>query len=194
MRTAASVVPLLLLTLAAAAWQQELPPQPKPDGKVCIATVGNASTNSAFVEHLTERLSHSLSRDKVKNVSMDSRTTTDRELRPTEANGRESRDNDCDYILLTQIAQAPEHAIDPYKRDVVISRPTPDIDASNPAPNRRAPFARDVVQIRFAIFRIGRLKPVVDTSIRAYAAQNVSDSFLPVMDRIASRVAHEVRK
>src|SRR6266852_3291828 len=74
--------------------------------KVCVAMVANASTVSAFLERLTERLAKNLKRSKVEAVAMDSSTTMERKLRPTRQNAEEADDKQCDYTLLTQIVEA----------------------------------------------------------------------------------------
>lgn len=51
--------------------QDELPPQPKSGAKVCVATIGNASTSSVLVERLTERLKKGLIQNKINVVSME---------------------------------------------------------------------------------------------------------------------------
>ncbi len=66
---------LLLLAVPSTLIAQDLPPQPKSGAKVCVATVGNASTTSAFVERMTDRLTTSLKQNKINAVTMDSRTT-----------------------------------------------------------------------------------------------------------------------
>src|SRR5262249_7417218 len=93
----------VLTALLAAAAQDEIPDQPKTNGKVCVATVGNASTTSAFVERLTARLTQNLVHNKVNAVSMESRTTTNRQLHLAIENSEESKDKQCDDGLLTQI-------------------------------------------------------------------------------------------
>ena len=94
---------LALTPLSLRAWQHDTPPHAQKVAKVCVATVANASTTSAFVERMTVRLANSLGENKVDAVKMDSRTTTQRKLQPTRENGEESRKKECDYILLTQI-------------------------------------------------------------------------------------------
>jgi hypothetical protein len=186
-------IPIVFLATLAPTLAQDLPPQPKEGAKVCVAIVGNASTQPALVERLTERLTKSLKSNNVRAVTMDSRTTTNRDLRPTEENGSESRESGCDYILLTQISATHNSLIDPHGSTVSIGRPAPDIDASNPD-MRRNPFGRDIAQMNFSLFRNGRFKPVLDSHLPAQSSENVADSFLLLMDRVANRVAHEVKK
>ena len=66
---------LAALALSPLMIAQDLPPQPKIGAKVCVARVANASTTSAFVERLTERLSRSLKQNKINAVTMHSETT-----------------------------------------------------------------------------------------------------------------------
>jgi Skp family chaperone for outer membrane proteins len=60
--------------------------------KVCVAMVANASTVSASLERLTERLAKNLKRSKVEAVAMDSSTAMERKLRPTRRNTEEADD------------------------------------------------------------------------------------------------------
>jgi DNA-binding transcriptional regulator YbjK len=93
----------------ASAWQQALPPQPGKGQAICVAVVANAGAKSAFVERMTERLTKSLKDNKLKALMMDSATTPQRKLEPTAENGEESRQKDCDSILLTQILDPQAH-------------------------------------------------------------------------------------
>jgi hypothetical protein len=84
--------------------------------KVCVAVVGNASTTSAFLEHLTERLVKSLKQNKVGAVAMDSSTSSRYPLQLSKENGHESQQKNCDYVLLTQIRDPRQHPLDPASR------------------------------------------------------------------------------
>src|SRR5438874_10807170 len=88
-RLFAFLIVLILAPVYVPAWQDEIPSQPKSDGKVCVAIVSNASTTSAFVERMTARLTKSLKENKINALMMDSRTTTGRQLQPTIENGHE---------------------------------------------------------------------------------------------------------
>ena len=76
---------------------------PKTSPKICVANLANASTVSAFLERLPERLVRNIKRNKLEAVAMDSSTTMQRKLRPTQQNSDEAEDKQCDYTLLTQI-------------------------------------------------------------------------------------------
>jgi hypothetical protein len=171
------------------AWQDEIPSQPKSDGRVCVAIVSNSSTTSAFVERMTARLTKSLKENKINALTMDSRTTTGRQLQPTIENGHEARDNECDYMLFTQIVDPREHPFDPYGPEISIGGPVPSIDASD-----SHPVYRENLQVNFALFRVGRFKAVLDTVLKAQPSGNVSDTLVLAMDRVANRVSHELRK
>jgi hypothetical protein len=53
---------------------------------------------------------------------------------------------------------------------------------------------RENLQVAFALFRIGRFKPVLDTVVLERPSANASDTFLPAMDHEANRVSHELKK
>src|SRR5258708_11256365 len=102
-RASGLLLPLVAAVTAAAASPQDLPSQPKPDGKVCVAIVSNMSARSALLDRLTERLSKDLRDDKIKAMAMDSTTTTHHNPHPTGENGEDAKSRRCGYILLTQI-------------------------------------------------------------------------------------------
>jgi len=188
-RLFAFLIVLILAPVYVPAWQDEIPSQPKSDGKVCAAIVSNASTTSAFVERMTARLTKSLKENKINALMMDSRTTTGRQLQPTIENGHEARDKECDYTLLTQIVDTREHPFDPHGPEISIGGRVPSIDASD-----SRPVSRENLQVSFAVFRVGRFKPVLDTQLRAQPSGDVSDTLVQAMDRVANRVSHELRK
>jgi hypothetical protein len=188
---------LFLLVMAmtpAAAWSQDLPIQPKPGGKVCVAMVANMSSRGALVDRLTERLSKDLRDDKCNAVTMDSSTTTDYKLHPTKENGEEAKSHDCDYILLTQIVEPKKHPFDPQGAQISIGGKVPSVDASDPLGGSSGPVYRDNLQIGFALFPIERLKPVLDTVLLAQPSGHVSDNLLDAMDRESNRVSHELKR
>jgi hypothetical protein len=180
---------VVLTVVLAAAAQDEIPDQPKTNGKVCVATVGNASTTSAFVERLTARLTQNLVHNKVNAVSMESRTTTDRQLHLTIENGEESKDKQCDYVLLTQIYSPGSRPEEPQLPVISIGGRVPSVDAAD-----TMAVYRDPLKIAFSLFRIGRMKPVLESAVLQEPAANVSDSFLPAMDQEANGVSHELKK
>src|SRR5229473_775604 len=189
--------PLFLFILAlapVAAQTQDVPVQPKPGAKVCLATVSNVSARSALVDRLTERLAKNLKDEKIRAVAMDSNTTTDPKLHPTRENGEEAKARDCDYMLLTQIVDPKAHPFDPQSPQISVGGRVPSVDASDPMGGSSGPVHRDNLQVNFALFPMDRLKPVVDTVILAPPSGNVSDNLLTAMDRESNRVASELKK
>jgi len=173
---------------------QDLPPEAKPGAKVCVAVVANASTTSAFVERLTERLTKGLKQNKLDSITMSSSTTEKYPLQLTSENGEEVKENDCDYALLTQIRDPKQHPLEPKAPEISIGGRVPSIDASDPLGGSSGPVHRDNLQVAFALFRVGRLKPVIDTNILERPSANVSDTLIPAMDHEANRVGHELKK
>jgi len=169
--------------------QDEIPSQPKSGAKVCVAIVGNASTTSAFVERLAERLTRSLKQNKINAVTMDSRTTDKHPLQLSTDNGEEAKQKECDYVLLSQIRDPRQHPLEPQLPEISIGGRVPRVDASDPSP-----VYRENLQVAFALFRIGRFKPVLDTVVLERPSANASDTFLPAMDHEANRVSHELKK
>jgi hypothetical protein len=190
----AFLIALFLSPPPTSAGQQALPPQPGKGQAVCVAVVANASAKSAFVERMTERLTKSLKDNKLIALMLDSSTTTQHKLEPTAENGDESRQKDCDYILLTQILDPQAHPLEPQMPTISIGGRVPGTDASDPMGGSSGPVYRDNLRISFALFRRGQWKPVLDTFIQERPSGNVSDSLLPAMDREANRVSHEVNK
>jgi len=188
------LISLSIASLSSAAGQQELPLHSKNDAKVCVATVANASTTSVFEERLTGRLTKNLQKNKTNAVMMESATTTKSKLLPTLENGEESRDKECDYILLAQIRDPRAHPFEPQIPTVSIGGRVPSVDASDPLGGSSGPVYRDNLQIAFALFRRGRVEPDLDTLIQERPSANVSDTFLGAMDRVANRVSHELHK
>ena len=161
--------------------------------KVCVAMVYNASTVSAYLERLTERLVKNLRRGKVEATAMDSSTTKERTLKPTRPNIDEADTKQCNYTLLTQIVEVRAHpgALETTVHDGAI---VPSIDAADPLSGSSGPVYREEIQIAFALFRASMYAPVLDAFILETASANVSDTFLQGMDRIANRVSHDVKK
>jgi len=180
-------VPLTLSTLTA----QDLPPQPKSGAKVCVAKVANASTTSAFVEHLTERLAQSLKQDKINAVIMDSRTTEKYPMQLSGENGDEVKEKGCDYALLSQIRDPKQHPFEPQPPEVSIGGRVPSTDASD---SLSRPAYRDNLQVAIALFRVGRFKPVLDTYVLERPSSSVSETLVSAMDHEANRVEHELKK
>ena len=185
---------LLMAITPAVALPQDLPSQPKPGSRVCVATVSNMSPRAALVDRLTERLSQDLRDDKINAVTMDSSTTTDHKLHPTRENGEEAKASECDYVLLTQIVDPKTHPLDPQSPQISIGGKVPSTDASDPLGGSSGPVYRDNLQVSFALFPMDRLKPLVETVILARPSGNAFDNLLPAMDRVSNRVGHELKK
>jgi len=185
---------LLMAITPAVALPQDLPSQPKPGRKVCVATVSNMSARPALVDRLTERLSQDLRDDKINAVTMDSSTTTDHKLHPTRENGEEAKASECDYVLLTQIVDPKTHPLDPQSPQISIGGKVPSTDASDPLGGSSGPVYRDNLQVSFALFPMDRLKPLVETVILARPSGNAFDNLLPAMDRESNRISHELKK
>jgi hypothetical protein len=183
---------LILVVPALLSAQSE--PHPSTIPKVCVATVANASTVSASLDRLTERIVKRIQRGKVDAVAMDSSTTMRPQLRPTRQNSDEAEDKQCDYTLLTQIVETRAHPAIPQTRNPRPGASVPSIDASDPLGGQSGPVYREEIEITFALFRPSHYDPIVDTYILERASANVSDSFLAGMERIANRVSHELKK
>jgi len=185
---------LVVLAIAPTMIAQDLPPQPKSGAKVCVATVANASATPAFPERLTERLTRSLKQNKINAVTMDSPTTDKHPLELSTRNGEEVKQKECDYVLLSQIRDPRQHPLEPRPPEISIGGRVPSVDASDPLGGSSGPVYRENLQVAFALFRIGRFKPVLDTYVLERPAANVSDTLLPAMDHEANRVGHELKK
>lgn len=183
---------MLVLVLAANLFAQDKPQDQAT--KTCVAAVANASTTSAFVERLTERLVRSLKQNKVNAVLMDSGTTSHYPLQINDENGHESQQKECDYILLTQIRDPRQHPLEPHIPEISIGGRVPSVDASDPLGGSSGTVYRENLQVAFALFRIGRHKPVLDTDLLERPKANVSDTLLPAMDKEANRVSYELKK
>jgi hypothetical protein len=188
MRTCVSVfLTFLLFPLLSRAQDGQSP-------KVCVAVVSNASTVSADLDRLSERLVKTLTtKEKRDAVAMDSNTTMNTRLRPTRQNSDEADDKQCEYTVLTQIVENRAHpALAPTRRPGGPIVPDLDASATQPGPGSASPY-REEMQINFAVFRRRRTDPVVDTAIFQQSSAGVSDTFLSAMDRVASRVSHEIK-
>jgi hypothetical protein len=56
------------------------------------------------------------------------------------------------------------------------------------------PVYRDELEIDFALFRAGKFDATTDASILERPSANVSESLVQAMDRVANRVAHDLKK
>jgi len=181
-----------LLGIGHAFAQDKIAPQPDEAARVCVATVANASTTSVFVERLTDRLTTNLKQDKINAVGIKSRATNKYPLRLSSQIGEESKKNGCDYVLLTQIRDQRQHPAEPQTPEISIGGRMPSIDASDSASH--GPVFREDLQVAYALFRLGRSNPVLDTYVLERPSASVSDTLLPAMDREATRVGDELRK
>jgi hypothetical protein len=190
------VCALLVLTLLApvvASPQEAMPVPPADGGKLCVATVANTSTALAMPDRLTQRLAKSLRQNKVRVVTMESATTMQSQLRPTTENGEESKQNDCQFILLTQIRIKHLGPVESTP-EISIGGRVPSTDASDPLGGQSGPVYRDNVEIRFALFRTDRFEPQLETVLLERPTSSATDSFMISMDREANRIAKEWKK
>jgi hypothetical protein len=185
---------LLAFAVASLALSQDIPSHPKPGATVCVATVTNIGARSAFVDRLTERLTKDLREERIKALAMESRTTADAKLHPTQENGEEAKSKECDYMLLTQIVDPKTRPFDPQSPQISIGGRVPSTDASDPLGGSSGPVYRENVQISFALFPMDRLRPVIDTVILAQPSGHASDNLMSAMDHEANRVSAELKK
>ena len=190
------VCALLVLTLSApvvATPQKAKPVPPADGGELCVAAVANASTATAMPDRLTQRLAKSLKQNKVRVVTMDSATTMHPQIRPTTENGEESKQNDCEFILLTQIRAKQLGPVE-GTTEISIGGRVPSTDASDPLGGQSGPVYRDNVEIRFALFRTDRFEPQAEAVLLERPTSSATDSFMNSMDREANRIAKEWKK
>ena len=155
--------------------------------------MANTSTTSAFVERLTERLTKSLKQNKINSIIMNSRTTERNPLELSTENGEEAKENEWgDYVLLSQIRDPRQQSLGEAPAEISIGGRPPSVDASDPLGGRAV--YRDNLQVNFALFRMGRFKPVLDASVLERPSANVADTLLSAMDHEANRVDHELKK
>lgn len=125
---------------------------------------------------------------------MDSATTDKHPLELSTDNGEEAKQKECDYVLLSQIRNPRQHPLEPQMPEISIGGRVPSVDASDPMGGSSGPVYRENLNVAFALFRIGRFKPVLDTQVLERPSANVSDTLLPAMDHEANRVGHELKK
>ena len=189
--TLSSFLLCLLGSLAAA---QDARPAPQTDGaKVCVATVANASPTQVMLDRLTQRLATSLKGNKVQAVILESATTMHSELRPTLENGAESKQKDCDYILLTQIRGQQHNPVNSTPQ-ISIGGRVPSVDASDPLGGESGPVYRDNMEIRFALFPMNRPDADLEATLLERPSSSPTDSFVQGMDREANRIGREWKK
>ena len=185
-------VSFLTLALSFPSWSKE---QPKSEvrHKVCVAGISNRTATSLFEERMAARLAKSLVQNKLAAVTMDTSTTNDRELHPTVENGNEMKRQECDFVLLTQVRDPKRDLTEPRMPPVSIGGRVPSTDASDPMGGQSGPVYRDDLEIDFALFRAGSFDATTNASILEKPSANVSDSLVQAMDRIANRVAHDLK-
>ena len=195
LRSSSSFLPLIVwLALTSSAWSQEPSTQFESGAKVCVAGVNNRTAKSLFVERMTQRLAKSLSKSKLTSMIMDSTTTSDRDLHPTLQNSEELKRRECDYLVLTQVADPKSHPTDPEIPPISIGGKVPSADASDPLGGQSGPQYRENLEVNFAVFRPGSPKAVLNTRISDQPSGNVSESMMQAMDREANRIGHELKK
>jgi hypothetical protein len=189
----AFLLTVLFSLVSAVPSQSKESSEPEIRPKMCVAMVTNRTTTSLFLERMTERLTKSLVQNKLAAVALDSATTDDRELHPTLANSVELKRLECDYLVLTQVANPKPRLAEPRAPSITIGGRVPSTDASDPG-GQPGPSSRDNLEINFALFRPGKPSAMMNATILAQPSANVSDSLMPVMERVANRVAHELKK
>jgi hypothetical protein len=188
--TCLHVTAVLLIALGTALAQNELPPQGKK-GKVCVAVAANSTSNSIFVENATDRLVKSLSKNEIDAVMMQSATAPRGKLEPDVDNGKESKDKDCVYTLLTRFVDTSQHPLDMQGPQISFGGKPSSVDAADPS---NSPMGGDTLRIEFALFRAGRFKAVTDASVLGHRPNGVADNFSSEMDQEANRITHELNK
>lgn len=170
--------------------------QPKSEvrHKVCVAGISDRTATSLMEDRMAARLTRSLVQNKLGAVAMDSPTTNDRELHPTIDNGDEMKRQDCDYLLLIQLRDPKLDPTAPRMPPITIGGRVPSTDTSDPMGGQSGPVYRDNLEIDFALFRAGKFDATTNTSILERPSANVSDSLVQAMDRVANRVAHDLKK
>lgn len=191
-RVLVSLAPLLLV-LSLSSWSKE-ETKSAAQLKVCVAGISNRTATSLFEERMAARLTKSLIQNKLAAVAMDSVTTDNRELYPTVANGEETKRQKCDYVVLTQVRDPRIDGTAPRVSPAAIGGRVPSTDASDPMGGQSGPAYRDDLEIDFALFRVGSFDATTNTSILEKPSANVSDSLVQAMDRVANRVAHDLKK
>ena len=162
--------------------------------KVCVAGISNLTATSLFEERMAARLTKSLQQNKLGAVAMDSATTDSRELRPTVANGNEMKRQECDFVLLTQVRNDNTNVTNPSVPAIRIGGRVPSTDASDPMGGQSGPVYREQLEVDYALFRAGKFNAETNGSMLERPSGNVSDSLVQAMDRVANRVAHDLKK
>lgn len=184
---------ILVLLLSLPSWSKEKP-KPGVQRKVCVAGISNRSAISLLEERMAARLTKGLEENKLAAVAMDSLTTNDRELRPTVQNGEEMKRQECDYVLLTQVRNPRTDVTNPSMPPITIGGRVPSTDASDPMGGQSGPVYRNNLEIDFAVFRAGKFDPTINSLVYEQPSANAADSLMQAMDRLANRVAHELKK
>ena len=162
---------------------------------VCVAVVNNHTTKSLDPERMTGRLVRSITeKNKVIAIAMESSTGDAKQLRPTLENSAEVKRRECDYLLLTQVSDPQNDPTVLRSPEISIGGRVPSTDASDPMAGQSGPAYRDNLQINFAVFRAGNLKPALDTYLLDRPSATVADSLMQAMDREGNRVSKELGK
>lgn len=152
--------------------------------RVCVAPVRNVSKRPVSLNIQRARLLREL-----KNAKPPKKAADQRRIQPigTESDGfgPEVRERECDFTLEVEIVDVRqpgdakgvrEQADDPFAR--------------TPSSSDMQTFA----EVRFAIFKPGSLRPLVDYSLRLTERMSEDATVLQLMDRIAQRVNSAVRE
>ena len=185
-----SALLFLLPVLPATAFAQHLPAPSKPEAKVCVAQVANLSAESVREPWLTTQLSSNLKRFKLDVLTLESRTPARRRIELDLDTAAEVRDKNCDYVLLTQIVDLRRGILGSTQPNISLGKRIPGTDASEgPGLGRQ-----NDVQLRYALFRIGRPEPVFEDAISEQSSTSTNYNVEADVDREAARIRHELTK
>jgi hypothetical protein len=190
LRLFSSILLLLVLVAPAVRAQDELPPQGKK-GKVCVAVVANSTTNSMFVEHMTDRLTENLKQNETEAVKMESPSPMNGKLEPSAQNSQESKEKDCLYILLTRVVDPGQHPLEIQGPRISLGQRPNTVDTADPS---NSPLNPDSLRIDFALFRNGRFKPVTDAAVLGHRSNSAADAYEVEMGHEANRITHDINK
>ena len=168
--------------------QGQLAPQPK-GAKVCLAAVQNFNLTPT-VDHLTDRLASSLKQGDINVLVMESRTTG-KDPKLSRDNQQEAKEKGCDYVLLSQIRDPQRQRFEPLPPPLPKGG-VPSLDAADST--YQGPVYREDLQVVVVLLKMGRTKPMLDTSLLERPSANASETLLLAMDHEAIRVGTELRK
>lgn len=156
---------------------------------MCVARVQNFNLTPT-VDHLTDRLATALERSKINVLVMESRTTG-KYPRLNRDNQHEAKEKGCDYVLLSQIRDPQRQRFEPQPPPLPKGG-VPSLDAADSA--YQGAVYREDLQVVVVLFRTGKAKPALDTSVLERPSANASETLLLAMDHEAARVGSELRK